>query len=196
MINAARHAAPLAALLATMALGAGGCGGSSPPAPAPPPAKVEPAAPAPAPVEPASPAPQPAPPEATKPPPPAAAPAKPPAKPAKLDPVQKAEKVVTAPRKGEREKVGAGQCRACHRIQYDSWVKSGHARKRLDCEGCHGDGSEYAKNSVMRDPAKAKAAGLIFQNAQFCEKCHPTADASFLPKAHAHKPKPEPKPEP
>jgi hypothetical protein len=85
-----------------------------------------------------------------------------------------------------REKLGAGQCRTCHRVQYDSWVKSGHARKGLDCEGCHGDGSEYATAKVMKDLAAAKAAGLIFQTASFCEKCHPTADATFLPKAHAH----------
>jgi hypothetical protein len=85
-----------------------------------------------------------------------------------------------------REKLGAGQCRTCHRIQYDSWVKSGHARKALDCEGCHGNGSEYAKDEVMRDLVRAKANGLIFQTAGFCAKCHPTADASFLPRAHAH----------
>jgi len=83
--------------------------------------------------------------------------------------------------------VSAGLCRGCHRIQYDSWVKSGHARKALDCEGCHGNGSEYATSKVMKDPAAAKAAGLILQTAAFCAKCHPTADASFLPKAHAHK---------
>jgi hypothetical protein len=85
-----------------------------------------------------------------------------------------------------REKVGAGHCRACHRLQYDSWVKSGHARKALDCEGCHGNGSDYAKAEVMKDLARAKANGLIFQTADFCAKCHPTADASYLPKAHAH----------
>jgi len=85
-----------------------------------------------------------------------------------------------------REKLGAGQCRTCHRIQYDSWVKSGHARKALDCEGCHGNGSEYAKAEVMKDLVRSKANGLIFQTADFCAKCHPTADASFLPKAHAH----------
>jgi type IV secretory pathway VirB10-like protein len=94
-----------------------------------------------------------------------------------------------APEPPPREKLGAGQCRSCHRVQYDSWVKSGHARKGLDCEGCHGNGSEYATAKVMKDLAAAKAAGLIFQTAAFCEKCHPTADASFLPKAHAHGPK-------
>jgi hypothetical protein len=98
--------------------------------------------------------------------------------------VHAGNELVAAP---SREKVGAGHCRACHRLQYDSWVKSGHARKALDCEGCHGNGSEYARAEVMKDPARAKAAGLIFQTAAFCEKCHPTADAAFLPKAHAHK---------
>ncbi len=97
-----------------------------------------------------------------------------------------ASTVGKAPPPPQREKLGAGQCRTCHKLQYDSWVKSGHARKALDCEGCHGNGSEYAKASVMKNPAAAKAAGLIFQTAEFCAKCHPTADASYLPRAHAH----------
>ena len=50
-----------------------------------------------------------------------------------------------------------------------------------------GNGSEYATLEVMKDPARAKAAGLIFQTAAFCAKCHPTADASYLHQAHAHK---------
>jgi hypothetical protein len=95
-----------------------------------------------------------------------------------------------------REKLGAGQCRTCHRLQYDSWVKSGHARKALDCEGCHGNGSDYANAAVMKDGARASAAGLIFQTAAFCEKCHPTADAAFLPKAHDHKHRREQPPAP
>jgi hypothetical protein len=124
---------------------------------------------------------------------PPAAPSEPPAAPVKrpekasAPPSKPAGKA--APAAPQREKLGAGQCRTCHRLQYDSWVKSGHARKALDCEGCHGNGSEYAKASVMKDLAAAKRAGLIFQTADFCEKCHPTADASYLPKAHAHKKK-------
>jgi hypothetical protein len=183
---AVRHAALLAAMLAGLSLT--GCDSGSQKATAP---QAEKAAPAPAPAALAEAPVAPAPAAPTTP-----APAAKPAKPVKVDQVEKAEKVVSAPKKGEREKLGAGQCRVCHPIQYNSWVKSGHARKALDCEGCHGYGSEYAKNSVMRDLAKAKAAGLIFQKAQFCEKCHPTADDSFLPKAHAHKPKAEPKPAP
>jgi hypothetical protein len=198
MTNAARHHAPLAGLLAALAVTFAACDGSS----QKPPPKVEPApvaAPPAAPAEPPPPAPAAAMPEkaaepapvAAPAPAPAAAPVKPAAKAKVVDKVEKAEKVASGTKKGEREKVGAGQCRVCHPIQYNSWVKSGHARKGLDCEGCHGDGSEYAKNAVMRDPAKAKAAGLIFQKAPFCEKCHPTATDAFLPKAHAHKPKAE-----
>jgi len=99
-------------------------------------------------------------------------------------PVVPAEKPVALA--AVRDKLGAGQCRTCHRLQYDSWVKSGHARKALDCEGCHGNGSEYATLEVMKDLVRAKANGLIFQTAAFCAKCHPTADDSYLPKAHAH----------
>jgi hypothetical protein len=100
------------------------------------------------------------------------------------------EPAAPGPKKGllrpPPEKVGTHRCRACHRLQYDSWVKSGHARKALDCEGCHGHGADYARAEVMKDPAAARSAGLILQTAAFCEKCHPTADASFLPRAHAH----------
>jgi hypothetical protein len=73
----------------------------------------------------------------------------------------------------------------CHRLQYDSWKAGPHAAKGLDCEGCHGAGADYAK--VMRDRAKAVAAGLLIPTVATCQRCHPKADASLLPKAHAHK---------
>jgi hypothetical protein len=161
--------------MAVLALVALGCGEkASKPAASPPVAAPAPLAPPPA--EPATAAP-PAP----------AAPAVPAPAGQKLAEAQ-APKATSgkAPAPPQREKLGAGQCRTCHRVQYDSWVKSGHARKGLDCEGCHGYGSEYANAKTMKDLGAAKEAGLIFQTASFCEKCHPTADASFLPKAHAH----------
>jgi len=158
------------ALLALVALG---CGEKAPrPAAAPPPAAPAPLAPPPTEAAPVTP--------------PASAPAPAPASQQVAEVGSPKEAARKAPEPPQREKLGAGQCRTCHRVQYDSWVKSGHARKGLDCEGCHGNGSEYANAKVMKDLAAAKAAGLIFQTASFCEKCHPTADASFLPKAHAH----------
>jgi hypothetical protein len=75
----------------------------------------------------------------------------------------------------------------CHRIQHQSWAESAHAKKALDCEGCHGNGADYWPASVMRDRAKAVAAGLVPQGVDRCRRCHPKADASLLPRAHAHK---------
>jgi hypothetical protein len=40
----------------------------------------------------------------------------------------------------------------------------------------------------MKDPVKAKAAGLVLPDADFCGKCHAGKwDPALLGKAHAHK---------
>lgn len=86
--------------------------------------------------------------------------------------------------------VGAAACRMCHRVQHDSWAASAHAKKGLDCEACHGNGSDYKAMAVMKNPAAAKAAGLVTPTPDFCRKCHGAkADAAFLARAHAHKAK-------
>jgi len=80
----------------------------------------------------------------------------------------------------------------CHRIQYASWAKSAHATGTpplLDCESCHGPGSEYGKISIMRDPGKAKAAGLVTPDRSFCTgKCHAAKwQDDMIQRVHAHK---------
>jgi hypothetical protein len=90
--------------------------------------------------------------------------------------------------------IGAEKCKMCHKIQYDSWQKTKHAAQTpaVDCEACHGKGSDYAKMSVMKDPAAAKAAGLTAKPEKaFCTaKCH---KANFkddmLKVTHDHKAK-------
>jgi hypothetical protein len=87
-------------------------------------------------------------------------------------------------------KVGAGKCGLCHKAQFASWANSGHARRKppLDCEACHGPGSEYRMLTVMKNPVRAKAAGLVVPDAAFCGKCHTgTPDPGFLAKAHVHR---------
>jgi hypothetical protein len=158
----------------------------------------KPSAPAPAPAPRAEPAPAVTPPPAAQPDPAAAAtaaertagapaaPAKPapaPAPAAKPAPPPAA----TSPAEPEHAKVGPDKCKMCHRVQHQSWAASAHAKKGLDCEGCHGNGGDYWPASVMRDPAKADAAGLVPQSVDRCKRCHREADASLLPKAHAHK---------
>jgi hypothetical protein len=90
--------------------------------------------------------------------------------------------------------IGAEKCKMCHKVQFDSWAKSKHATNepKVDCEACHGPGSDYKAMSVMKDPAKAKAAGLIAKPpATMCtEKCHKTKwSDDFMAKAHEHKAK-------
>ncbi len=44
-------------------------------------------------------------------------------------------------------RVGVQKCGVCHKRQRESWAASAHARRAppLDCEGCHGAGSEYVR---------------------------------------------------
>ncbi len=124
-------------------------------------------------------------------PPPTVAPTAPPkaaAGPAKV--VDPGGEVVVAATKAGPTRIGADKCRVCHKVQHASWAASGHAKRTppLDCEGCHGPGSEYKAMSVMKDPKKARAAGLVDPDAAYCGKCHKGPwDPALLGKAHAHK---------
>lgn len=119
---------------------------------------------------------------------PAAAPA--PVRPSGTEVADPGGDVAVSPAKAGLTRVGADKCKLCHKAQYSSWATSAHARRTppLDCEGCHGPGSEYKTLTVMKDPAKAKAAGLVQPDAAFCGKCHKGKwDPALLGKAHAHK---------
>jgi len=82
----------------------------------------------------------------------------------------------------------------CHKVEFDSWSKTKHAtaEPKAECETCHGNGADYWKMSVMKDPAAAKAAGLIAKpDKASCSKCHEKGvKDEDLPKVHAHKAKP------
>lgn len=87
------------------------------------------------------------------------------------------------------KRIGAEECGDCHDVQFESWSKDKHAARKppLDCEDCHGPGSEYKAKSVMKDADKARAAGLVIPDKAFCSKCHKTGvNDAFLKKAHAH----------
>lgn len=97
--------------------------------------------------------------------------------------------VAVAATKPGLERIGADACGDCHDVQFESWAESAHAGRTppLDCEDCHGPGSEYKAKAVMKDPAKARAAGLVIPDKAFCAKCHKKGvDDAFLAKAHAH----------
>ncbi len=98
--------------------------------------------------------------------------------------------VAVKPAKAGLTRVGSNACKLCHRVQFASWSESPHAKRNppLDCEGCHGAGSEYKAMATMKDSAKASAAGLVRPGAPFCATCHTRGwSDGMLKKAHAHK---------
>lgn len=42
----------------------------------------------------------------------------------------------------------------------------------VQCEACHGAGSDYKSMAIMKDATKATAAGLIMPDAKACMTCH------------------------
>ena len=95
--------------------------------------------------------------------------------------------------------VGAANCRLCHKVQYNSWETLAHASafKSLEpddtgnpeclkchatgasadlpgvqCEACHGPGSEYKSMKIMKDREASLAAGLILPDESTCNSCH------------------------
>lgn len=52
----------------------------------------------------------------------------------------------------------------------------------VQCETCHGPGSEYKKLSIMKDPVKAKENGLIIHEDKvaFCTGCHNSESPNFV----------------
>jgi hypothetical protein len=96
----------------------------------------------------------------------------------------------------EHAAVGSEKCaKMCHKVEFQSWAASKHAtaKDKVECETCHGNGADYMKMSVMKDPAKAKGAGLIAKPAMATctAKCHKPADIKpdMLAKVHEHKAK-------
>jgi hypothetical protein len=118
--------------------------------------------------------------------------------------------------------IGAEKCgKMCHKVQYNSWLETKHAKAwetlqaspdkdekcekchitgtkdfpGVQCEACHGPGSEYKSMSVMKDPEKAKAAGLKAPDEAACKGCHNTESPTYkefnfaesVKKVHEHK---------
>lgn len=77
----------------------------------------------------------------------------------------------------------SAQCLSCHVTAFgiaDSLKATGFSQTEgVGCETCHGPGSDYQKMSVMKDRAKAVAAGLLIPNEQTCLKCHNDKSPTF-----------------
>jgi len=67
-------------------------------------------------------------------------------------------------------------CLGCHTTAYDTegWERDEafHFEDGVQCERCHGPGSEYMDADVMRDTARARQAGLLRPHEPDCLVCH------------------------
>ncbi len=51
----------------------------------------------------------------------------------------------------------------------------------VSCEACHGPGSDYKAMSIMKDRAKAVAAGLLIPTEKTCLTCHNEKSPTYKP---------------
>ena len=95
----------------------------------------------------------------------------------------KAEEVAKA--KGLKVKASeAPECLECHVTGYKADKALTAALKMEDgvqCEACHGPGSDYKSIPVMKDKAKAEAAGLVLavDDPKLCTQCHNSKSPTF-----------------
>ena len=75
------------------------------------------------------------------------------------------------------------ECLKCHTTQSDasSVTESFNAKDGVQCETCHGPGSEYKTISIMKDKEKAVSNGLVIHTEKeiFCIKCHNAESPTF-----------------
>ena len=102
---------------------------------------------------------------------------------------------------GDHAYVGAAKCKMCHKVQYNSWIETTHAKATeaakgstdpafeasclgchatnadenlagVQCEACHGAGADFKKMSIMKDQEAAIANGLVIPTQATCDGCH------------------------
>jgi hypothetical protein len=102
---------------------------------------------------------------------------------------------------GDHAYVGAEKCKMCHKVQYNSWLETTHAKSTdaakastdpafeaaclschatnsdeslagVQCEACHGAGADFKKMSIMKDREAAVANGLVIPTQATCDGCH------------------------
>ncbi len=69
------------------------------------------------------------------------------------------------------------ECLKCHATAFEmGGYKVGDSSaanfEGVQCETCHGPGSDYKKLSIMKDKKKAMEMGLIEPTEAVCKKCH------------------------
>jgi hypothetical protein len=74
------------------------------------------------------------------------------------------------------------KCNKCHATAATvdpSYLAGLTMDEGVSCETCHGPGSGYKSNSIMKDRQKAIDNGLIIPDEQLCRKCHNEESPTF-----------------
>ncbi len=78
------------------------------------------------------------------------------------------------------DKLGAAnqaneKCLGCHTTGHGKALvagKTAEAMRGVQCEACHGPGSEYKSMTVMKNKAEALKKGLVMPDQKTCAACH------------------------
>jgi hypothetical protein len=77
------------------------------------------------------------------------------------------------------------KCLKCHVTGFglpaERFDSTFSAKDGIQCEACHGAGSDYAKLKIMKDKKAAIAAGLVIPTEKVCVKCHNTESPFYKP---------------
>jgi hypothetical protein len=70
----------------------------------------------------------------------------------------------------------SSMCQECHATAADvpeeHRAPGFHIEEGVKCEACHGPGSRYCKEEIMRNLKTAKSAGLLIPDKERCMTCH------------------------
>ena len=94
---------------------------------------------------------------------------------------EEAKKVAAA--KGCADPQKAPECLRCHvtghGVSAAKLTDKYKVEEGVSCESCHGPGGDYWQMSVMKDVAKAKAAGMVLPDEATCKTCHNADSPTF-----------------
>lgn len=96
-----------------------------------------------------------------------------------------AEAKKIAKEKGIADPAKDAKCTKCHSTyaSVDAKMLDPKTKLTLDegvsCESCHGPGSEYKSNKVMKDQKLAISKGLIIPDEKTCKGCHNSESPTF-----------------
>lgn len=103
------------------------------------------------------------------------------ATPAALETAKKAG-VTGDPQKSEK-------CLKCHVTGFGAPAASFDStfaiKDGVQCEACHGAGSDYGKLKIMKDKNASIAAGLVIPSEKVCVKCHNSESPTYKPFVYA-----------